>query len=216
MAPNTTKQANKPRQRSRKLLFTPPSGGEYKVGDFDIICRSTPIPLYKIPRYLLQHPAIPGFHAPWLWCGWSGTDYLFKLVETKYPDELVRDSWGEVGIYESLFKLSYIVNKEFQIPEDFHRLVQVVDVALPDGQVDLGLVIGSNFEGLLPFDVDYLGRISRDLFDGREPEWMLDAYRWKWVPRDRGRRPELPNPNEPKEYGPPPQFSPSLRRLLKN
>jgi len=32
MAPNTTKQAKKPRQRSRKLLFTPPSGGEYKVG----------------------------------------------------------------------------------------------------------------------------------------------------------------------------------------
>jgi len=142
--------------------------------------------LWDIPSYLLKHPAAPGFHAPWLWCGWFGTDFLFKVVETYYPDDLVRNSWGEVGAFETVFQLPHIIIREFNIPERFQKLLQVEDVVLPNGKVDLGFAVGSNFEGLLPFrSGECLECITRDLFGGKEPEWILDNRRWKWVPQDR-------------------------------
>ncbi|KAK7460689.1 hypothetical protein VKT23_009404 [Stygiomarasmius scandens] len=193
----------------------PPDGrSAYEAGDFKILCRSTPITLWDIPPYLLDHPAIPGFHAPWLWCGWFGTNELCNLVETRYPDQVVRNSRGRKGPYETVFKLSHIIIKEFQIPEEHHRFVKVVDVALPNGKVDLGLVVGNNFEGLLPLNTDYLARITRDLFDKKDPQWILDAYRWKWIPQHLGRRPELPEPGDPEVYDEPPEVSPSFARLI--
>ncbi|KAK7435143.1 hypothetical protein VKT23_019835 [Stygiomarasmius scandens] len=172
--------------KAQRFLFTPPEGrSHYKDGDRQIVCSSAPIPLWEIPSYLLKHPSMPGFHAPWLWCGWYGEEFLFKVIEKYYPGDIVYHHWGEPSPANTILKFPYIILREFDIPERFKKLVQVVDVALPNGDYDVGLAVGNNFQGLLPFrSGQCLECITQKLFGGKEPVWMLDNYHWTWIPQD--------------------------------
>ncbi|KAK7460691.1 hypothetical protein VKT23_009406 [Stygiomarasmius scandens] len=200
---------------ANRFLFTPPEGRRhYKDGDKPIVCSSTPISLWEIPSYLLKHPAIPGFHAPWLWCGWYGKDRLFKVVEDHYPNDVAYNPWGAPATVKTALKLAYIINREFDIPERFQKLVQVVDIALPNGKVDLGLAVGNNFRGLLPFkDGECLEQVTQRLFEGMEPEWILDNYQWRWTPQDRENGSDSDSDESEYEPPPPPQNPPSLEFL---
>jgi len=103
-----------------------------------------------------------------------------------YPGDVEYHRWGEPATISTVLKLPRIIIREFDIPERFHKLVQVVDIALPNGEVDMGFAVGSNFQGLLPFrSGECLESIRKKLFEEKEPEWMLDNYRWKWVSQDR-------------------------------
>ncbi|THU96114.1 hypothetical protein K435DRAFT_778707 [Dendrothele bispora CBS 962.96] len=61
----------------------------------------------------------------------------------------------------------------------------MTDVATPDGQVDVAFAVGSNYQGVIPFrSGQLLDRITQEVFDGKEPMWILDNRLWCWTPQD--------------------------------
>ncbi|THU96118.1 hypothetical protein K435DRAFT_839203 [Dendrothele bispora CBS 962.96] len=174
--------------RTRKL-FTPPEGRtRYKSGDRQILCQSAPIPFWEIPPYLLKHPAIPGFHAPWLWCGWYGEKFLFKVFQEHFPTEVIYDYCGRPDELATLLKLPRLLMKKFDIPEMHRSRILVTDVATPNGWVDTGFAIGSNYQGVLPHSSgELLDKITQEFFGGKEAEWILDNRLWRWTPQKRAK-----------------------------
>ncbi|KAK7457067.1 hypothetical protein VKT23_010368 [Stygiomarasmius scandens] len=184
-----------PPSRTTKVLFRPPGGREkYKQNDYIILCKDTPIPFDKLPTYLLKHPSVRGWHAPWLWLGWAGEDRLLKIVEKHFPEALVRrEDRTKILKLDSVLKLPKLIINKLQLPVQEHKYVRVVDVFRKSGRLDVALVVGNNFEGALDEDQDWIKRIADELFDGKMPMWYLCNMRYRWVPQRCGERPVPPN-----------------------
>ncbi|KAF8868184.1 hypothetical protein CPB85DRAFT_1571404 [Mucidula mucida] len=165
------------------VLFSPPSGKlKYEAGDFKRVCRSAPLALDDLPYYLLEEDVIPGWRPPRLWCGWLlGKAALFDIVKRQYPDRICYSRSHELLVATTVIdEFPKIICEVFQIPPEFHHLVKVVDAADNDGKVGMALTIGSTYKGTLPRDGDFIERLKRELFDGKEPEWVLCGMRWGW------------------------------------
>ncbi|KAK7039264.1 hypothetical protein VNI00_010169 [Paramarasmius palmivorus] len=165
------------------LLFAPPDGRlKYQREDFQVVCRSTPLPFNELPCYLADQTFFDSIRPPWIWCGWRiGEKALFNLVETHYPKR-VRISGGRTLITPTVFQLPKILFEELQIPDNAKHLIRIVDAANSEGQVDMALVIGNNYEGIIPPETGYIDRIKNMLFEGRDPEWYLGPNNWSWAP----------------------------------
>ncbi|KAF4564575.1 hypothetical protein EYR40_010741 [Pleurotus pulmonarius] len=165
-----------------ELMFTPPEGAaEYKREDYKILCKSTPIPIYKIPSNLLFKQYRPGWRRPTLWCGWAvGEEKLLELVQTNYPHRVLRNNSSKtVQRLNTVMELPSIINEEFKVPEKFRERVMVTEVWNSQGEMCLALVVGNNFMNII--GKGEIALISKAFFDGEPPGWSLCTARWRWT-----------------------------------
>ncbi|KAK7052962.1 hypothetical protein VNI00_004282 [Paramarasmius palmivorus] len=160
-----------------KLKFAPPNGQTYEKGDFKALCRSTPIPYGSLPRYLANPFLYESLCPPRLWCGWLvGEKALYDLVVNHYPEERAKSGSGEHLACDIPFLLPDIVRALLKVPAALGHLVDVIDAAKPDGEFDYALVVGNNYEGLLPRQ-DILS-LGATMFESKPPEWFLNNRCW--------------------------------------
>ncbi|KAF9031646.1 hypothetical protein BDZ89DRAFT_1063786 [Hymenopellis radicata] len=159
------------------ILFTP-RNGEYKLSDYEYVCKQQPLPMEELPEYL--HTFDEGWTPPKLWLAWpSNLAGILKCVEKAYPNEVMRTDRGEI-INTSIGALRDAVREEFVDPE-FHDCVQLVTIALQNGKHAAALSVGCTHVGML--NENLIGEIQAKLGYEEPPQWYIDTDFWMWRER---------------------------------
>ncbi|KAJ8489959.1 hypothetical protein ONZ45_g13381 [Pleurotus djamor] len=165
----------------KRLKLAPPNGEEYQASDRKLLCKSTPFPIWGIPRYFLGGDQVKHFFPPLFFLCWAvGKPKLLEICVKHYP-EYVSRTHGSTGdiVADSVYSMEEGIFEEFGPSEEFRESLVIREVLLPDNSITLGLCIGDNRKGIIrPHDI--IDRMAAKLFDGEMPAWHLSPANWQW------------------------------------
>ncbi|KAF9017859.1 hypothetical protein BDZ89DRAFT_1044874 [Hymenopellis radicata] len=159
------------------ILFEPRNGEYYQRGDYEHVCSQQPLPMDELPEYLC---ALPGWTPPKLWLAWPrDLGILLKTVEKVYPSLIIRTHRREgEPLRTSVCALPRAIRRDFVPDPDFHECVQLVTVALENGEQVAAIAVGCTRIGML--SAKAIGEIQAKLGFEEPPKWCIDPHFWKW------------------------------------
>ncbi|KAF8877492.1 hypothetical protein BD779DRAFT_1557201 [Infundibulicybe gibba] len=157
-----------------------PKGERYDDDDATRIRNFFPIAYEGVPRCLVDPRVFPGRIPPRIYLGWfipGHSEEVVCIAKKNFP-EMIKLKSGKIKSDGFIFdQLPKFIRAHYQVPEEEHDRVDVVDVTMNESSADgLAVVVGSNIGGWLSEDL--VERISDDLFDGRPPMWYIDPCKW--------------------------------------
>ncbi|KAF8867490.1 hypothetical protein BD779DRAFT_1478238 [Infundibulicybe gibba] len=159
-----------------------PKGDSYNRGDYGRIRKLFPIAYTDVPRCLVDPRVFPKYIPPKIYLGWyipGHSKGVINIAKEHFP-EMTKLKSGRIKSDGFIFdQLPKFIRTHYQVPEREQGRVDVVDVTMKGSVGGLAVVVGSNIDGWLSEDL--VERISNDLFNGQQPMWYIDPYKWGFV-----------------------------------
>lgn len=106
-----------------------------------------------------------------MWCCWVvGKDKTFDFFAN--PDKADVFDISHCSKL-TVSELPEVLETALLLPLEIAEKMAVVEVFDSEGNTELALAVGSNYQGIMP--VDIIDIISRFFFDGRHPTWALNG-----------------------------------------